>query len=135
MWIGVSMELERRPFGSAMSVVIADDRSRSRQGLRALLATQPGIDVIGVASNGREALELVDKLKPDAVVMDARMPGMDGLSATRAIKERWPAVRVVVLTMYASLRAAAVASGADSFVIKGCLPDELMEAIQDAGPV
>jgi len=135
VWVGVSMDLERRPFESAMSVVIADDRTRSRKGLSALLATQPGIDVIGVAGNGREALELVDRLHPDAVVMDARMPGMDGLSATRAIKERWPEVRVVVLTMYASLRAAAIASGADSFVIKGCLPDELLEAIQDARPM
>lgn len=124
------MQEVERGVKSATRVVIADDRSRSRDGLRALLGTQPGIEIVGVARDGREALELVETVRPDAVVMDARMPTMDGLAATRAIKELWPEVRVIVLTMYASLQAAAFASGADGFVIKGCLPDELLEAIQ-----
>ena len=115
-----------------MRVLIADDRSRARQGLRALLATQQGIEVVGDAQDGREALGLVETLRPDAVLMDARMPAMDGLTATRAIKERWPEVRVIVLTMYGSLRAAAVAAGADAFLIKGCRPDELLHAVSGA---
>jgi len=112
-----------------MRVLIADDRPRSRQGLRALLATQLEIEVIGEAGDGREALQLVEESRPDAVVMDARMPAMDGLTATRAIKERWPEVRVIVLTMYGSHRANAIASGADAFLVKGCPSEELLEAI------
>ena len=110
-------------------VLIADDRSRSRQGLRALLATQSEISVVAEARNGQEALRLVEETRPDAVVMDARMPKMDGLAATRAIKERWPDVRVVVLTMYGSHRADALASGADAFLVKGCPAEVLLEAI------
>jgi DNA-binding NarL/FixJ family response regulator len=113
----------------AMRVLIADDRPRSRQGLRALLATQSGIDVVAEARDGLEALRLVEESRPDTVVMDARMPAMDGLTATRAIKERWPEVRVVVLTMYGSHRADALASGADAFLVKGCPAEDLLEAI------
>lgn len=115
----------------ALRVLIADDRSRSRQGLRALLATQSGISVVAEARNGQEALRLVEETQPDAVVMDARMPAMDGLTATRAIKERWPDVRVVVLTMYGSYRADALASGADAFLVKGCPAERLLEAIAE----
>lgn len=113
----------------ATRVVIADDLARSREGLRALLGTQPGIEIVGIARDGQEALALVGRLQPDTVLMDARMPRMDGLAATRHIKATWPAVRVIVLTIYASLRDTAMASGADGFIIKGCLPDELLEAI------
>lgn len=112
-----------------MRVLIADDRSRSRRGLRALLATLPEMEIVGDARDGQEALTLVEALQPDAVLMDARMPTMDGLAATQAIKERWPGVRVIVLTMYGSLRAAAAAAGADAFLVKGCPPDELLDAI------
>jgi DNA-binding NarL/FixJ family response regulator len=114
-----------------MRVVIADDRQRSRRGLRALLATQTGIEVVGEAGDGREALRLVEESRPDAVVMDARMPTMDGLTATRTIKEQWPDVRVVVLTMYSSHRREAMDSGADAFLVKGCPTEELLQAILD----
>jgi DNA-binding NarL/FixJ family response regulator len=113
-----------------LRVVIADDRSRSRRGLSALLATQPGIEVVGEAGDGRKALELIEERRPDAVLMDARMPVMDGLMATRLIKERWPDVKVIVLTMYGAHRDDAMAAGADAFLIKGCPPDELLAAIQ-----
>lgn len=112
-----------------MRVLIADDRSRSRQGLRALLATEPSIEVIGEAGDGAEAVRLVDERHPDAVVMDVRMPAMDGLTATRLIKGQWPETRVILLTMYGSHRADAVASGADAFLVKGCAAEELLEAI------
>ena len=117
------------PVAPAARVLIADDRARSRRGLRALLDTQPEIEVIGHARNGKEALAMVETLRPDTVLMDARMPTMDGLSATRAIKDRWPDVRVIVLTMYGSLRRAAISSGADEFLIKGCLAQEILRAI------
>jgi DNA-binding NarL/FixJ family response regulator len=116
-----------------MRVLIADDRSRSRRGLRALLATQPGIEVIGEAGDGREAVQLVEEHRPDAVLMDAKMPAMDGLAATRLIKESWPQIKVIVLTMYGSHRADALASGADAFLVKGCPPEELLKAILKCG--
>ncbi|MGD8966136.1 MAG: response regulator transcription factor [Anaerolineae bacterium] len=115
-----------------LRVLIADDRSRSRQGLRALLATQPGIEVVGEAGDGREALRLVEECRPHTVLMDAKMPAMDGLTATRLIKERWPEVKVIVLTMYGAHKSEAIAAGADAFLVKGCLADELLGAIQEA---
>ena len=112
-------------------MLIADDRSRSRMALKALLSTHPGIDVVGEAENGEEALRLVEERRPDAVLMDARMPAMDGLTATRLIKDRWPDVRVIVLTMYGARKSDAKAAGADAFLVKGCLTDKLLGAIRE----
>jgi DNA-binding NarL/FixJ family response regulator len=110
-------------------VLIADDRPRSRDGLRALLAIWPTVEVICEAADGREAVQLVEECRPNVVLMDARMPVMDGLEATRLIKDRWPEVKVIVLTMYALHQADALAAGADAFLVKGCAAEELLEAI------
>ena len=110
-------------------VVIVDDRPRSRHGLRALLDMWLGIEVVGEAVDGQEAVQLVEGCQPDVVLMAARMPAMDGLQATRLIKDSWPEVRVIVLTMYGSHRADALAAGADAFLVKGCDDEELLEAI------
>ena len=112
-------------------VLIADDRPRSRSGLRAVLALRPEIEIVGEAADGQEALRLVAEYRPDVVLMDARMPVMDGVVGTRLIKERWPEIRVVVLTIHASYRADALAAGADQFLIKGCPVVDLMKAILD----
>ena len=112
-------------------VLIADDRPRARDGLRALLGTWPEVDVIGEAANGREAVDLVGRCRPDVVLMDVRMPEMDGLEATRLIKRSWPEVRVVMLTMYDIHRADALAAGADSFLVKGYPAEELLDATLD----
>jgi len=117
--------------GQTRRVLIADDRSRSRQGLRALLTTYPGIEVIGEAGNGQEALRLVEERRPDTVLMDAKMPTMDGLTATQLIKRRWPETRIIMLTMYGAHRAEALGSGADAFLVKGCPAEELLKAILD----
>jgi DNA-binding NarL/FixJ family response regulator len=105
--------------------------SRSRSGLRALLDLQPEIVVAGEAADGRQAVRLVEELRPDVVLMDARMPVMDGLEATCIIKERWPTVKVIVLTIYPSHRADALAAGADEFLVKGFPAEDLVTTIQD----
>jgi DNA-binding NarL/FixJ family response regulator len=112
-------------------VLIADDNERARDGLRALLAMRQEIEVVGEAANGREAVQKAMELQPNVVLMDAQMPQMDGLEATRQIKARWPEVRVVVVTMYASHRAQAQAAGADGFLRKGDPVEELLSAILD----
>jgi DNA-binding NarL/FixJ family response regulator len=112
-------------------VLIADDRARSRSGMRALLDLQPEIVVVGEAEDGREAVRLVEELRPDVVLMDAKMPVLGGLEATRRIKEQWPGVRVVVLTIHPGYRAEALAAGADAFLVKGCPARDLRKAIQD----
>jgi DNA-binding NarL/FixJ family response regulator len=96
-----------------------------------VLALRPEIEIVGEAADGREAVQLVEECRPDAVLMDARMPAIDGLEATRLIKDRWPEVKVIVLTMYASYRANTLVVGADAFLIKGCPAEELLRAILD----
>jgi DNA-binding NarL/FixJ family response regulator len=115
-----------------IQVLIVDDRRRSRCGLRVLLATYPEVNVVGEAVNGREAVQLVSERQPDVVLMDVRMPIMDGLEATRLIKRKCPDVKVVVLTMYDTHRSEALAAGADSFLLKGCPSGDLLDAIQAA---
>jgi DNA-binding NarL/FixJ family response regulator len=127
-------------------VLIADDNARSRSGLRALLDTVrlkpsvalgrggrneswPEVEVVGEAANGREAVRQITECRPDVVLMDVRMPVMDGLDATRLIKSKWPGARIVVLTLYAAYRAEALAAGADAFLVKGCPNEELFAAI------
>lgn len=104
---------------SEMNVLIVDDDRASREGLRELFELRPNITVIGEAVNGEEAVDLADSLHPDLVVMDVQMPKMDGLEATRQIKQHSPNIRVILLTMYREYRAAALRAGADAFLIKG----------------
>ena len=94
-----------------------------------MLVTQPGIEIVGEAADGREAVRLVEQCQPDVVLMDLRMPVIDGLEATRTIKGRWPQVKVIVLTMYPSHQPEALAAGADVFLVKGCTTEELFQAI------
>jgi DNA-binding NarL/FixJ family response regulator len=85
--------------------------------------------VIGEASNGQEVVQLVAEKQPDVVLMDVQMPEMDGLEATRLIKKQWPQVKVMILTMFPSRRAEALAAGADHFLLKGCPAESLQDAI------
>jgi CheY-like chemotaxis protein len=130
-------------------VLIADDQFRARRSLQALLTAMrwshhsPGessdgcsdglsdglIETVGEAGDGQEAIAQVERLQPDVVVMELHMPKLDGLMAIRIIKSRWPEVRVVVLTMYATDRAVALESGADAFLLKGCRTAELLAAV------
>ena len=110
-------------------VVIVDDVAHVREGLRDALQLDPETEVVGEAADGQGALNLVAKCRPDVVLMDARMPVMDGIQATTAIKHRWPLIRVVVLTVHSQYRQEALAAGADAFVTKGCPVQELLAAV------
>lgn len=110
-------------------VLIVEDRARSRKALAALLQTCAELEVVGEATNGEQALDLVEHYHPDVVLMDVQMPQLDGIQATRAIKERWPEVRVIVLTMYRKYRGEAHRAGADAFLEKGCPANDLLAEI------
>jgi two-component system response regulator DegU len=112
-------------------VLITDDRVTSRKGLRALMLTQPDIQVIGEAANGEHAIQFIQKTKPDVVIMDAFMPGMNGLEATKIIKKKWREIRVVILTLHEDIREEALAAGADAFLVKGCPPERLIQEIKN----
>lgn len=111
-------------------VVIADDQRRACHALEALLTAWPGVEVVGKAANGQEAVQLAGTCRPDVVVMDIRMPVMDGLDATRLIKSQLPQVKIVALTMDASYRVPALAAGVDSFLLKGCPVEDLRDALR-----
>jgi DNA-binding NarL/FixJ family response regulator len=110
-------------------VLIVDDRSSARRGLRALLASWPAVEVVSEATNGAEAVQMVETYGPHVVLMDVSMPVLDGLEATRLIKSSWPEVKVVILTMHESHQADAMAAGADCFLVKGCPTEDLLTAI------
>ena len=113
-----------------LKVLITDDRVASRKGLRALMLTQPDIQVIGEAADGKRAIQLIKQEQPDVVIMDAYMPGMNGLEATRIIKKKWREIRVVFLTLHEGIREEALAAGADAFLVKGCPIESLMNEIK-----
>lgn len=113
----------------AVRVLIADDHRCSRNGLRALLTTSSEVEVVAEATNGREAVELAGEYQPDVVLLDARMPVMNGLEVTRCLKRHWPGIKVVLLTMYKNYLPEALAAGADSFLVKGGPIDKVWEAV------
>jgi CheY-like chemotaxis protein len=113
-------------------VLVVDDQLRARQSLKALLGTWPAIRAIREAVNGKEALALIQESLPDVVLMDIRMPEMDGLEATRRIKAKWPQVQVIVLSVYNKHMAEASAAGADAFVCKCEPPTALLRALEQA---
>jgi DNA-binding NarL/FixJ family response regulator len=118
----------------AIRILLVDDHALFRQGLRQLLATTPDIVVVGEAGSASEAFELVPQLAPDVVLMDIAMPGLDGIAATAALRQRFPTLRVVMLTMYepTTSGAAARAAGAIAYVVKSSRPEELFAAIRAA---
>ncbi len=113
-------------------ILLVDDQALFREGLRTLLAVQPDFAVVGEAANGEEALRLAALLRPDVVLMDIRMPGTDGLEATRRIRAELPRVGVVNLSTSApdDVVLEAVRAGARGYLLKDASPDELRDAVQ-----
>ena len=118
-------------------VLIADDHAVLREGLRSFLELQDGIEIVGDAADGAEAVELAEKLRPAVVLMDLVMPKLDGVEAMRELRERVPETRVIILTSYIDddRLLPAIRAGAAGYLLKNAEPQELARAIRaaDAG--
>jgi CheY-like chemotaxis protein len=112
-----------------LRILIADDQAHARRSLRALLATRFKLVDTCEAMNGIEAVRCVEECKPDVVLMDVRMPGMDGIEATRIIRRESAQLPVIVLSMYSEYRTAALAAGANAFLLKGEPPEQLLAVL------
>jgi DNA-binding NarL/FixJ family response regulator len=115
-------------------VLIVDDVERVRQDLGTFLTLTGDIEIVGEASNGLEAIRLVENLCPQVILMDLEMPIMDGYEAARTIKAMQPSCRVIALTIHAgeAERQQALQAGADDFIVKGAPLETLLEVIRDA---
>lgn len=127
------MEGEDPPAHSTR-LVIADDHPLVREGVRSLLAREPDLEVVGEAEDGREALDLCRRLRPDLVLMDLRMPGIDGIAATRATKQELPHTIVLILTAHAdpNYLLEALKAGAAGYILKHAISQEMVGAIRSA---
>jgi two-component system response regulator NreC len=113
-------------------IVLAEDHTILREGLRALLTADPDFEIIGEAADGREAVRFVEKQIPDLILMDLSMPRMTGMDAIREIKKRYPQTKIIALTVHKTeeyLRTT-LQAGADGYVLKDATHDELMMAIE-----
>jgi DNA-binding NarL/FixJ family response regulator len=113
-------------------LVLVDDHHLLRRGFRSLLADEPDLEVVGEASNGHEAIELCQRLHPDFVLMDVRMPEMDGLAATREIKREHPDIAVLIMTMHENTDylLEALDAGAAGYVLKDTPAERLISAVR-----
>src|SRR3712207_3943557 len=125
-------EAEARGDGPPARVLIADDHDLVREGLLAVLEGEPDLEVVGEAKNGREALEMCRQVRPDLILMDVRMPEMDGLAATRAIKEELPTTSVVMVTMHENpdYLLEAIRAGAAGYILKDAEGERLVGAVR-----
>jgi two-component system, NarL family, response regulator DevR len=116
-------------------IVLVDDHELVRMGLKSLLEHHPQFDVVGEAGSAREALEQVEALKPDVVVMDIRLPGTSGIDACEQIVNQYPETKVLMLTSYAEdeMLFSAIRAGASGYVLKQIGSDDLIKAIESVG--
>jgi len=119
--------------GGPIRVIVADDHTILREGVCSLLALQSDIEVVGEASDGAEALELLGEAAVDVVIMDMVMPRMNGLETTREIKRRWPGVRILILSMYDddAYVQQVIEAGASGYVLKRVATEDLVQAIRE----
>jgi len=113
-------------------IVLADDHQIIRDGLRHLLKTQKDMDVLAEAEDGRSAVQLVEELKPDVVILDVAMPDLNGIEAARQIRSRYPNVRIVALSMHSDRRfiAEMLKAGASGYLLKDSAFEELAQAVR-----
>jgi NarL family two-component system response regulator LiaR len=117
-----------------LRVLLVDDHAILREGIRFLLTASDEVEVVGEADNGKAAIDAVEKLNPDAVLMDVAMPEMNGIEATRVMKERWPNLPVLILSMYDSEEyiIPILQAGASGYVLKSAAGKELISALKAA---
>lgn len=115
-----------------MRVLIVDDQEYMRRGFRALLSDHPDFQIVGEARDGTEAIDMVQKLRPDAVIMDLSMPILDGLQATREIRQFFPTVQIVTVSEYevAGVQDTSIKAGAVAHVTKTEIWDKLIPTLQ-----
>lgn len=116
----------------SIRILIGDDHGVMRAGLRAMLESEPAVEVVGEAADGEAVLYLAGELLPDIVLLDIGMPGLDGIEATRRMRKMLPQIQVLILTVYEeeSLLREAIRAGASGYVVKRAAEEELMAAIQ-----
>ncbi len=115
------------------TILLADDHPIVRKGLRDLLETEANLQVIGEAANGLEVVAMVERLKPDILVLDVVMPGLNGVEVTQQVLRRSPQTRVIIFSMHAdeSYVLRALRNGASGYVLKDSSPDELVRAVRE----
>jgi two-component system response regulator NreC len=131
--MGAPLTRTRMPSrGARIRLLVADDHALLRQALRVLLEAQDGLEVVGEATNGRDAVDAAARLQPDVILMDMVMPGLNGIDATRQIIKRSPATRILILTAYLEDERLlqALRAGAAGYVVKNSDMEELLLAIQ-----
>ena len=118
----------------AIAIILADDHPVVHRGMQALLERERDFSIVGVASDGLEAVRLTERLKPDVLVLDLMMPGLSGLEALRILRERCPRTRILILSMYSSTAfiTQALQNGAIGYVLKGCSEETLVRAVREA---
>ena len=111
-------------------MLIADDSMVIQEGLSALLSAHTDLELVGIASNGVEAIAEAERLLPDLVIMDAQMPEVDGIEATRIIKRTIPNISVLCFSVFSEHMEAGIAAGADAYLEKDCDPDDVAREIR-----
>lgn len=111
--------------------MIVDEHKILREGLATLISRQPNMEIVGEATNGREAIELVDKVSPDLILMDVAMPSLNGIEATRKIKSKHPNIEIIGLSLHSDRRyvLGMIEAGASGYLLKECAFEELVRAI------
>ncbi len=123
---------DMEPAQTRIRLVIADDHAIVRRGVRLMLQSQPDMEIVGEAEDGEDAVHQAEMLRPNVVIMDLAMPKLPGIEATRLIRQRWPEVHVLGLTMHEDQEYffQLVQAGASGYVVKGASPDDLLSGVR-----